>query len=179
MTAICSHVCLTFVSPLSRKSATAARLSCQVMAKKLDRRLEGLGARALLERGLGDDQVRHRPTACAPPPPHARVTAAPAPPAASVSPACLTCIYLFPPACLPACLPAVYVHVLQHPSGFEAALDPWLTRLWPALRVVSPLPAGVPEVGSGGMQGQGAGPRSHHVVAEFGILGLGPVSLWM
>eukprot|EP00198_Chlamydomonas_reinhardtii_P004798 XP_001694134.1 NADPH-dependent flavin reductase [Chlamydomonas reinhardtii] len=63
-----------------------------VMAKKLDRRLEGLGARALLERGLGDD---------------------------------------------------------QHPSGFEAALDPWLTRLWPALRVVSPLPAGVPEAAAG------------------------------
>jgi hypothetical protein len=29
----------------------------QVMAKKLDRRLESLGATPLLERGLGDDQV--------------------------------------------------------------------------------------------------------------------------
>lgn len=30
----------------------------QVAAKKLDRRLEALGAAPLLERGLGDDQVR-------------------------------------------------------------------------------------------------------------------------
>ncbi len=30
----------------------------QVVAKKLDRRLEGLGAAPLVERGLGDDQVR-------------------------------------------------------------------------------------------------------------------------
>ena len=29
----------------------------QVMAKKLDRRLESLGATAVIERGLGDDQV--------------------------------------------------------------------------------------------------------------------------
>ncbi|KAG2446563.1 hypothetical protein HYH02_008550 [Chlamydomonas schloesseri] len=72
-----------------------------VMAKKLDRRLAGLGATCLLERGLGDD---------------------------------------------------------QHPSGYEAALDPWLARLWPALRAVSPLPAGVPEP----------------VVTEAALLELGP-----
>ncbi|KAG2430599.1 hypothetical protein HXX76_010117 [Chlamydomonas incerta] len=72
-----------------------------VMAKKLDRRLEGLGATPLLERGLGDD---------------------------------------------------------QHPSGYEAALDPWLTRLWPALRAACPLPAGVPEP----------------VVSEDALLELGP-----
>lgn len=34
--------------------------SLQVAAKKLDRRLQALGAAALLERGLGDDQVRAR-----------------------------------------------------------------------------------------------------------------------
>ncbi|GLC34942.1 hypothetical protein PLESTM_000256800 [Pleodorina starrii] len=59
-----------------------------VVAKKLDRRLEGLGARPLLERGLGDD---------------------------------------------------------QHPNGYEAALDPWLTRLWAAMRAACPLPQGVVE----------------------------------
>ncbi|GFR48013.1 hypothetical protein Agub_g9842 [Astrephomene gubernaculifera] len=57
-----------------------------VVAKKLDKRLAGLGARVLLERGLGDD---------------------------------------------------------QHPNGYEAALDPWLARLWPALRALAPLPEGV------------------------------------
>jgi hypothetical protein len=66
----------------------------QVAAKKLDRRLEGLGALPLLERGLGDD---------------------------------------------------------QHPSGYEAALDSWLPRLWAQLRTVHPLPPGVPQVGFPGM----------------------------
>ena len=48
-----------------------------MVAKKLDRRLAALGATAVLERGLGDD---------------------------------------------------------QHPSGYEAALDPWLASLWKTLR---------------------------------------------
>lgn len=60
-----------------------------VVAKKLARRVEALGAAALLPRGLGDD---------------------------------------------------------QHPSGYEAALDPWLRALWPALRAQHPLPPGTPEV---------------------------------
>ncbi len=34
----------------------------------------------------------------------------------------------------------------QHPSGYEAALDPWLQQLWHNLRVRFPLPAGVAEV---------------------------------
>jgi hypothetical protein len=63
--------------------------SMQVVAKKLDRRLQLLGASALLERGLGDD---------------------------------------------------------QHASGYEAALDPWLLALWPALRGALPLAAGTQQV---------------------------------
>jgi sulfite reductase alpha subunit-like flavoprotein len=31
----------------------------------------------------------------------------------------------------------------QHPSGFEAGLDPWLASLWSALRQHVPLPAGL------------------------------------
>jgi len=31
----------------------------------------------------------------------------------------------------------------QNPGGYEAALDPWLQQLWPALRQAFPLPAGV------------------------------------
>ena len=58
----------------------------QATAKKLDRRLAALGARPLLERGLGDDSA---------------------------------------------------------PGGCDAALDPWLQRLWPALRAALPLPPGV------------------------------------
>lgn len=34
----------------------------------------------------------------------------------------------------------------QHPNGYEGALDPWLRRLWPALRERFPLPPGVPQV---------------------------------
>ena len=34
----------------------------------------------------------------------------------------------------------------QHPHGFEAALDPWLAALWPALRARAPLPLGTSEV---------------------------------
>jgi hypothetical protein len=34
----------------------------------------------------------------------------------------------------------------QHPSGYEASLDPWLAQLWRALRRHHPLPAGVKEV---------------------------------
>lgn len=34
----------------------------------------------------------------------------------------------------------------QHPFGYEAALDPWLRALWPALRTHHPLPPGTPEV---------------------------------
>ncbi|PRW18319.1 NADPH-dependent diflavin oxidoreductase 1 isoform X1 [Chlorella sorokiniana] len=33
----------------------------------------------------------------------------------------------------------------QHRSGYEAALDPWLAQLWPALRAAFPLPAGLTE----------------------------------
>ncbi len=33
----------------------------------------------------------------------------------------------------------------QHRSGYEAALDPWLAQLWPALRAAFPLPAGLSE----------------------------------
>ena len=33
-----------------------------------------------------------------------------------------------------------------HPTGYEAALDPWLAALWPALRARFPLPPGVTEV---------------------------------
>lgn len=59
-----------------------------LVAKKLHRRLEGLGAVQVVERGLGDD---------------------------------------------------------QHPNGYEAALDPWLTQLWAALAPAYPLPGGQPE----------------------------------
>ena len=34
----------------------------------------------------------------------------------------------------------------QHPSGYEAALDPWLAQLWVQLRLLTPLPPGVSEV---------------------------------
>ncbi|XP_024026130.1 NADPH-dependent diflavin oxidoreductase 1 isoform X1 [Morus notabilis] len=51
------------------------------VAKKLDRRLSDLGAVAIVERGLGDD---------------------------------------------------------QHPSGYEAALDPWMTSLWDMLNKINP-----------------------------------------
>ncbi len=34
----------------------------------------------------------------------------------------------------------------QHPSGYEAALDPWLASLWTALRRLHPLAAGLTEV---------------------------------
>lgn len=34
----------------------------------------------------------------------------------------------------------------QHPSGYEAALDPWLAQLWRQLRLLTPLPPGVTEV---------------------------------
>lgn len=34
----------------------------------------------------------------------------------------------------------------QHPSGYEAALDPWLAALWSALRKIHPLPIGMEEV---------------------------------
>ncbi|KAF3443896.1 hypothetical protein FNV43_RR13586 [Rhamnella rubrinervis] len=51
------------------------------VAKKLDRRLSDLGATAIVERGLGDD---------------------------------------------------------QHPSGYEAALDPWMTSLWSMLIKINP-----------------------------------------
>ncbi|KAK9823590.1 hypothetical protein WJX72_004073 [[Myrmecia] bisecta] len=61
-------------------------LKYNVAAKKLDRRLAALGAAAVLERGLGDD---------------------------------------------------------QHPSGFDAALDPWLRSLWEQLRLRFPLPLGL------------------------------------
>ena len=36
-----------------------------------------------------------------------------------------------------------------HPTGYEAALDPWLAALWPALRARFPLPPGVTEVWQG------------------------------
>lgn len=36
---------------------------------------------------------------------------------------------------------------LQHPSGYEASLDPWLQQLWIALRLKCPLPLGVQQVG--------------------------------
>ncbi|WCJ25387.1 NADPH-dependent diflavin oxidoreductase 1 [Euphorbia peplus] len=51
------------------------------VAKKLDRRLSDLGARAIVERGLGDD---------------------------------------------------------QHPSGYEGALDPWMSLLWNTLCQINP-----------------------------------------
>ena len=34
----------------------------------------------------------------------------------------------------------------QHPSGYEAALDPWLAALWHALRTHIPLPPGISDV---------------------------------
>lgn len=34
----------------------------------------------------------------------------------------------------------------QHRGGYEAALDPWLARLWTTLRALMPLPSGVCEV---------------------------------
>ena len=70
--------------------ALAGYQKYNVVAKKLDRRLAALGAAAVVERGLGDD---------------------------------------------------------QHPSGYEAALDPWLASLWTALRRVQPLAPGLTEVG--------------------------------
>jgi hypothetical protein len=37
--------------------------------------------------------------------------------------------------------------LLQHPSGYEASLDPWLQQLWAVLRQRCPLPPGVQQVG--------------------------------
>ena len=34
----------------------------------------------------------------------------------------------------------------QHPSGYEAVLDPWLASLWTALRRLQPLAPGLSEV---------------------------------
>ena len=34
----------------------------------------------------------------------------------------------------------------QHPTGYEAALDPWLRNLWRQLRAQYPLPQGLSEV---------------------------------
>lgn len=34
----------------------------------------------------------------------------------------------------------------QNPSGYEAALDPWLSSLWKVLRAIHPLPAGMTDV---------------------------------
>lgn len=34
----------------------------------------------------------------------------------------------------------------QHPNGYEAALDPWLRKLWLQLRAAYPLQAGLSEV---------------------------------
>ena len=67
----------------------AGYLHYNVVAKKLARRLQALGAAACVPLGLGDD---------------------------------------------------------QHPQGYEAALDPWLASLWPALRARAPLPPGASEV---------------------------------
>ncbi len=61
-----------------------------MVAKKLDRRLQGLGARVLVERGLGDE---------------------------------------------------------QQAGGYDAALDPWLRSLWPAVLPLYP-DARPPRVGS-------------------------------
>jgi hypothetical protein len=36
--------------------------------------------------------------------------------------------------------------LLQHPSGYEASLDPWLQQLWAVLRQRCPLPPGVTQV---------------------------------
>lgn len=74
-------------------SSPSLPLFLQVAAKKLERRLAGLGGTALLPLGLGDD---------------------------------------------------------QHPSGYEAALDPWLLKAWAALRAAQPLPEGMPQVGREG-----------------------------
>lgn len=48
-----------------------------------------------------------------------------------------------------ACVVVVCVCLLQHPSGYEASLDPWLQQLWAVLRTHNPLPQGVSEVGAG------------------------------
>lgn len=40
----------------------------------------------------------------------------------------------------------VSIVLLQHSSGYEAALDPWLQQLWIALRLKCPLPPGVQQV---------------------------------
>jgi len=42
---------------------------------------------------------------------------------------------------------AVCCCTLQHPSGYEAVLDPWLQQLWRVLRQHCPLPPGVTQVG--------------------------------
>ena len=67
----------------------AGYLHYNVVAKKLARRLQALGASPCIELGLGDD---------------------------------------------------------QHPQGYEAALDPWLSSLWTSLRSKRPLPPGASEV---------------------------------
>ncbi|CAL5225422.1 g8237 [Coccomyxa viridis] len=67
-------------------------LHYNVVAKKLARRLQALGASPCTELGLGDD---------------------------------------------------------QHPQGYEAALDPWLSSLWSALRSKRPLPPGSSEPAPG------------------------------
>ena len=62
-----------------RIDSVTGYIDYNVVAKKLDRRLAGLGAQQILPRGLGDD---------------------------------------------------------QHTLGYEAALEPWLSRLWTQLRLV-------------------------------------------
>lgn len=126
----------------------------QVVAKRLDRRLAGLGASSILETGLGDDQVYFRP------------------PCWSGINSCVLCMYAIRACCYhqqtayicpystslqhhhPSkhrhacleCLLQLSVATVQHASGYEAALDPWLTKMWSALRSLCPLPEGVTDV---------------------------------
>lgn len=96
-----------------------------ITAKKLFRRLEALGAHMLLP--VRQRLLRHPvPVTCLD-----RLS---------------SCLPLTSP--LPA-LPRLLLQVGlgddQHRSGYEAALDPWLAQLWPALRAAFPLPAGLSE----------------------------------
>lgn len=116
--------------------------AAQSVAKKLDRRLAALGAAPLLERGLGDDQVRRggggaprTGRGVTPPPRVVAPLAVPGMRARAAIRGARVCPW--PTAARPRPAPRA-----QQPGGYDAALDPWLAQLWPALRAALPLPPG-------------------------------------
>jgi hypothetical protein len=73
----------------------------------------------------------------------------------------LVCLRLEPPAlCAPLCaVLMIWCTPLQHRSGYEAALDAWLTQLWGVLGAAAPLPGGLPRVSASHKAGRGRGVR--------------------